>query len=88
MNWKLAISFIPAKTIFPDRKVIAGNPCKIIKDVSDKMIGWKTEGTKIYQALPEQCHQSLKPCEPLREVPANQTDQAATYKTWKNTTSS
>jgi hypothetical protein len=44
-----------------------GNPAKIIRQVSDEMIAWKTEGTKIYQQLPKQCFDTLKPCEPLRE---------------------
>jgi hypothetical protein len=35
--------------------------------VSDEMIAWKTEGTKIYQQLPKDCFESLKICEPLRE---------------------
>ena len=37
---------------FRRRSVVAGNPGKIIKEVSDEMLAWKTEGTKLYQALP------------------------------------
>ena len=36
----------------PPRSLIVGNPGKIIKEVSDEMIKWKTEGTKLYQSLP------------------------------------
>jgi hypothetical protein len=32
------------------------------------MIAWKTQGTALYQQLPAQCYDTLKPCEPLREA--------------------
>lgn len=78
-----ALSFIQAKTIIPNRKVVVGNPAKIVKDVSDEMINWKTEGTKIYQQLPKQCFETLKECEPLREPEANRPIQDNFYQIWK-----
>ena len=77
-----ALSFIKADEKIPPRSLVVGNPHKIIKQVSDEMIGWKTEGTKIYMQLPADCHASLKPCEPLREVPENRQKQETNYKTW------
>lgn len=62
-----ALSFIKQGEKIPARSLIVGNPAKIIKQVSDEMLAWKTEGTHIYQQLPQQCHDTLKPCEPLRE---------------------
>ena len=62
-----ALCFIRQGEIIPPRSLIVGNPAKIIRQVSDEMIAWKTEGTKIYQQLPKQCMDTLKPCEPLRE---------------------
>ena len=56
---------------------------KIIKDVSDKMIEWKSKGTELYQKLPAELYATLKPCEPLREIPANLPKQQDIYKTWK-----
>jgi phenylacetic acid degradation protein len=47
-----ALSFIKEGEMIPARSVVVGNPAKIIKEVSDEMINWKTEGTKLYQALP------------------------------------
>jgi carbonic anhydrase/acetyltransferase-like protein (isoleucine patch superfamily) len=32
--------------------LIVGSPAKIIREVSDEMITWKTKGTAIYQELP------------------------------------
>src|ERR1700755_2240578 len=48
-----ALTFIKAGEKIPARSLVAGNPGKIIKQVSDEMIGWKTEGTKLYQSLPK-----------------------------------
>jgi phenylacetic acid degradation protein len=77
-----ALSFIKADEVFAARSVIVGNPAKKTKEVSDEMINWKTEGTKLYQQLPQQLYESLKECEPLREIPSNQKTQTINYKTW------
>jgi len=88
-----ALCFVPAEMKLPPRKVVVGNPAKIVKDVSDEMIAWKTEGTRLYQALPKQLYETLKAVEPLRELPAARDRQsaaasplsAADYRTWKQT---
>jgi len=82
-----ALCFVPAEMQIPPRKVVVGNPAKIVKDVSDEMIAWKTEGTALYQALPAQLHRSLRACEPLREVEAGRPVQQTSYKTWRETKS-
>lgn len=80
-----ALCFIAANTAIPNRKIVVGNPGKIIKDVSDEMIAWKTAGTKLYQQLPTDCRETLKACEPLREAEASRPTQQDVYKTWKKT---
>ncbi len=75
-----ALTFIKAGETFPSRSLIVGNPAKVIKQVSDEMIHWKTEGTKLYQQLPNDCHQTLKECEPLTEIPKDRPKQAEIYK--------
>jgi carbonic anhydrase/acetyltransferase-like protein (isoleucine patch superfamily) len=82
-----ALTLVPADMRIPDRKLAVGSPAKIIKDVTDEMIGWKTEGTRIYQSLPERMHSSFKPCEPLREIPEDRVKQKSIYRTWKETKS-
>ena len=52
------------------------------KDVSDEMLEWKTQGTKLYQQLPNDCVETLKASEPLREITANKKKQDANYETW------
>ncbi len=82
-----ALCFVPAGMEIPERKVVVGNPAKIVKDVSDEMLQWKSEGTALYQALPAELRASLVACEPLRDVPADRASQVSTYKTWGETRS-
>ena len=77
-----ALSFVPAKTHIPARSLMVGNPAKVIKQVSDEMINWKTKGTALYQALPKECQDSLIECEPLREIEENRPTQESMYSTW------
>ncbi len=79
-----ALSFVAANTITANRKVIVGNPAKEIKEVSDEMLAWKSEGTALYQQLPKDCKETLKECEPLREIEPNRPTQQEIYKTWNS----
>jgi phenylacetic acid degradation protein len=78
------MSFVKAETIIPKRSLVVGNPAKVIKEVSDEMIAWKTKGTELYQQLPGDCHESLKVVEPLREVPENMKIQEGVYDTLRD----
>lgn len=77
-----ALCFVPAKMNIPKRSLVVGNPAKIIKEVSDEMIAWKTKGTALYQALPAECRDTLIECEPLTEVEKNRPMQEQMYSTW------
>jgi carbonic anhydrase/acetyltransferase-like protein (isoleucine patch superfamily) len=78
-----ALSFVSAGTSFENRKIIVGNPAKAIKEVSNEMIEWKTEGTKLYQNLPSELYQTLKVVEPLRQIPSDRPKQQEIYQRWK-----
>jgi len=76
-----ALSFVKAEAKFSKRSLIVGNPAKAIKNVSDEMMEWKSAGTKLYQQLPTDCHESLKEVDALREIPKNRPKQEDFYKT-------
>lgn len=78
-----ALTFIKAEEQIPARSLVVGNPGRVIQQVSDEMITWKTKGTQLYQQLPRECYESLKECEPLREVPADRPPQEVLYRTWR-----
>ncbi len=79
-----ALSFIKADEKFERRSLIVGNPAKRIRDVSDEMINWKTQGTQLYQALPKEMFENWQACEPLREIPENRPQQESLYQTWND----
>ena len=76
-----ALSFVKAEMQIPNRKIVAGNPAAIVKDVSDEMIDWKTRGTALYQQLPSEMYATWKEVEPLREVPENRPVQREYFET-------
>ncbi len=94
-----ALSLIRSGEKIPPRSLVAGNPAKIIKEVSDEMLQWKSDGTALYQALPGDMRQGWAPCEPLHTIPPDdprskqpsgqdpappgQHGSAAGYKPWK-----
>lgn len=77
-----ALSFLKTGLIIPKRSLVAGNPAKIIKEVSDDMIEWKTKGTKLYQLLPGDMQSHWQECTPLTEIPPNRPSQEKLYDIW------
>ncbi len=83
-----ALTFVPAGMIIPEKSVAVGNPAQVIKEASEEMIAWKTKGTALYQQLPSECTESLKPCVPLETEEPNRPNQESLYEVWnkiKNT---
>ena len=80
-----ALCFIKGEMQIPSRKLVVGNPAIIKEDISDEMLDWKSTGTKIYQQLPEDCYNSLRECEPLREIQKDRPSQTTHFKPWKET---
>ena len=80
-----ALCFIKAEMKIENRKLVVGNPAIIKGSISDDMLAWKSGGTIIYQGLPRECMNTLKECEPLREIQKGQPSQKINYKPWKET---
>jgi len=80
-----AMAFVKAETVIPRRSLVVGNPAKVVKEVSDELIAWKTKGTQLYQQLPDDCHNTLRAVSPLRHVPENRKLQEDLYKTLRET---
>lgn len=78
-----ALTFVPSGMAIPERKVVVGAPARIVRDVSDEMLAWKTDGTRLYQQLPAMMRDSWAEAAPLREVPEQRPEQVSTYRPWK-----
>ncbi len=80
-----ALCFIAAGTRIPPRSLVVGNPHRIVRQVTDEQLAWKTEGTRIYQQLPAELRAHWKPCEPLRDPALQKPDQPpAAYRPWRS----
>ncbi|MEX2180559.1 MAG: transferase hexapeptide repeat family protein [Gemmatimonadaceae bacterium] len=80
-----ALCFVPTEMQIPPRSVVVGNPAKIVKEVTDEMLAWKSDGTALYQQLPAAMRATWREVEPLREAPADRPAQSNALKTWKET---
>lgn len=78
-----ALTFIKEGEVIPERSLVAGNPGKIIKQVSDEMINWKTKGTEIYQQLPEEMFNYWQKCKPSKKLHVEKATINQEYKPWR-----
>jgi carbonic anhydrase/acetyltransferase-like protein (isoleucine patch superfamily) len=79
-----ALSFVKANSIIPKRSLVVGNPARVVKEVSNEMLQWKTMGTELYQRLPQECRDTLIECEPLEQEEENRPSQEKMLSTWEN----
>jgi phenylacetic acid degradation protein len=79
-----ALSLVKEGEKIPPRSLLVGNPAKIIKEVSDEMIAWKTQGTNLYQQLPALLLTKWGECEPLRTSVTTDPATDKGYKSWKD----
>jgi carbonic anhydrase/acetyltransferase-like protein (isoleucine patch superfamily) len=78
-----ALTLIKEGEIIPPRSLVVGNPGKIIKQVSDEMIKWKTTGTELYQALPDELKESLKKCKSKKNISKGRKAAVLQYKPFR-----
>lgn len=78
-----ALAFVPQNSVIPERSIFVGNPGKVVKQVSDEMLAWKTEGTALYMELARECNETLKEVTPLRELETDRPVHKGTYQTHK-----
>jgi phenylacetic acid degradation protein len=57
--------------------MVVGSPARVIRDVTEKEVAWKTRGTAEYQQLARDCLAGLKPVEPLKAVETDRPHMAA-----------
>lgn len=60
-----ALSLVKSNEQFPERSLIAGNPAKLIRSLSETAVSWKTNHDSEYIRLAATCLLDLHACEPL-----------------------
>jgi len=66
-----AASFVKASFNAPARHLIAGTPAKIMRELSDEDIAWKSAGTAAYQQLTLRSLHTMQEVDALTEVEAD-----------------
>ena len=77
-----ALSFIGEGQVYAARSLLVGSPARRIREVSDEMIAWKSQGTALYQSLPADMRQHWQPCEPLPAPEADRPRPETLLETW------
>jgi phenylacetic acid degradation protein len=63
-----AMAFVKAGDEIPPRTLVAGIPAKVVRPLRDDEVGWKSQGTAIYQHLARRHAATSKVVEPLERV--------------------
>jgi phenylacetic acid degradation protein len=63
-----ACAFVKAAFTCEPRSMVVGAPAKVLRQVTDKEVAWKSEGTKQYQDLTLRCLNTMQKVEPLLAV--------------------
>ncbi len=76
-----AMAFVKGENKFAARSLIVGSPAKVIRELSEKEINWKSQGTEIYQQLAIRSQQSMQETTPLHKPEPNRGKIKIDYKT-------
>ena len=66
-----ACSFVKSGFLCEPASLIIGSPAKVLRQLSDKEVSWKHNGTREYQALTQRCLDTITECAPLIEIDQN-----------------
>jgi phenylacetic acid degradation protein len=63
-----AMSFVKEGTQVPPRVLVAGVPARVVRELTEAEIAWKSNGTRVYQELAQRSRAELRECLPLAAV--------------------
>jgi phenylacetic acid degradation protein len=66
-----ACAFVKSGTKVPANSLVSGAPAKLVRELTEVEMVWKTNGTRTYQLLAERSRLSMQECEALSVLPDN-----------------
>jgi phenylacetic acid degradation protein len=63
-----AMSFVKEGTQVPPRVLVAGVPARVVRELTETEIAWKSNGTRVYQELAQRSRTEMRECLPLAAV--------------------
>jgi phenylacetic acid degradation protein len=64
-----ACAFVKSGKKVPANSLVAGVPAKLVRELTESEMAWKTNGTRTYQLLADRSRMSMQECAPLSAVP-------------------
>jgi phenylacetic acid degradation protein len=80
-----AMAFVKAGMQVPPNTLVAGTPARIVRELTDEEISWKSAGTQEYVDLAIRCRATLRECAPLAAVEPDRPRLAGDVKTLQET---
>jgi phenylacetic acid degradation protein len=66
-----AMSFVKAGMQIPPRSMVMGTPAKVMRELKDEDVEWKSSGTRLYHQLTERSLKTMREVEAFTEVEPN-----------------
>ena len=66
-----AMSFVKAGMVIPPRSMVMGTPAKVMRELKDEDVKWKSFGTKQYHQLTERSLATMREVEAFTEIEPN-----------------
>jgi phenylacetic acid degradation protein len=66
-----AMSFVKAGMVIPPRSMVMGTPAKVMRELKDEEVKWKSFGTKQYHQLTERSLATMREVEAFTEIEPN-----------------
>lgn len=66
-----ACAFVKAAFTCESRSLVVGSPAKVLRELSDKEVAWKSAGTETYHELTQRSLRTMEKVAPLTEVEPN-----------------
>ncbi len=63
-----ALAFVKSNERIPPRSLVVGVPAKVLRELTDEEIAWKSAGTAVYQQLAQRSMRSMREVQPLPAV--------------------
>lgn len=63
-----AMSFVKEGTVVPPRTLVAGVPARVVRELTEVEIAWKSNGTLQYQELAQRSRAEMRECQPLAAI--------------------
>ena len=77
-----ALTFVPADMQIPERKVVVGNPARVVKDVSDDMLAGRPRARASIRSCPARLHARPRALRAVAGGAGGAHTAGAVYQTW------